>query len=94
MLPVVPAAGIAGMSLARWSDSHLMVIVTPEQLKALAIMSYYISGGEREHPTTLDTAAQFAQTMANGHESEERIALVHETAADLWELAVAANVEV
>lgn len=83
-----------GMSLSRWSDSHLMIILTEEQLKAFAIMSYYISGGEREHPTTLDTAAQFAQTLANGHESEERIILVRDTAQQLWDLAVAANVEV
>ena len=57
----------------------------PEQMKALAIAAYYISGGERSHPTTLDTAAAFAKILENGHESDERVTLVHETMTDLWE---------
>lgn len=74
--------------------SRYLLSVTPEQMKALAIMSYYVSGGDRENPTAMQSAIEFADTLEAGFESEERIALVRVTAQDIWESAVQANLEV
>lgn len=76
------------------AGNRYVLSLSEDQMKALAIMSYYVSGGEREHPTTLDTAAAFAEFLARGHESEERIVMVREFAQDIWDSAVAQNLEV